>query len=508
MEQNNTNTNTNNNVNTNNNNNVNPNNSNNSNNKPLDSAEELYEFFKDETEIKFDKIKDLEDPKFLPSYTEKQLSEYKEKVDEEAVLKLDDETKFSAYIVEEDDDDYRKTNPDNIGYRENNNSYDNHPTFEGNNLSIKQIQLNKRARTKKSALLKLTQKIGLGVPVNIQLWHSGFIVTITPLTTEEIISLEFDIVSELKRVGKITNTLIYSHYNIVFAEVIFKHFKRKIISTTVDHGDIELEELISINDLYSIALGLAITMYPKGFEAIIPCKNTIALDENNLPKCNYKTNVHLDLTELEWVDLSKLTIEQKQQMSKKAPKSVSVEEVIKYQESLSDLFTLSKDYNVNGEVLTINYKVPTVAKYFAAGNDFINSLKEKCNELVINHKDIDEETAEKMLLEVFKLKTYNHFIDSIPTDDTVIDDLDGINDALELINTDSFIMNEIINDIIKLMDSSLVSIIGIPSFICRKCNTVQTDKEIIPLPVYEYFFILLHSKYQRIMNQLVKQRQK
>ena len=471
--------------------------------------EQKDESYKDATEIKIEDINKLEDPIIIPSYTESEYENFENNLDtNELGNSDDDEMKLTTYLNLEGEDTRKRTNPDDFGKGRDKFIFTDTPVANNTSLALKQLHLKNRAKTKKSALLKLTQRVGLGGPIHVPLWHSGFWVTITPLTTEEIINLEFELIAELNRVGKITNTLIYSHYNVVFAEVIFKHFKSKILDTSLDLGEMEIEEFININDLYTIGLSLAMTMFPKGFNAIIPCKNTMVLNDKNVPSCNYKARVKLNLNEMLRVNTSLLNTDQINQMCKKTPKSVTVEDVIKYQEALDDIQTKSITYDIDGEPTVINLKSPNIKRYFESGAIFIEKLKDASTDLVMKNEQLDADSSENMLLEVFKLNTLTHFIDNIPTDEYVINDLETIGDALELFNTDTILVNKIIGDINDFKDNSLIAVVGVPTFKCPTCKALQSDNEIIPIPVYDYFFTLLHLKYTRVIKQITKQKQK
>jgi len=467
------------------------------------------DFYKEIKEINAEDIGKLEDPIIIPSFTESEYNEFESNLNTENLGNSnDDEMKLTTYLNLEDENTRKRTNPDDVGKGRDSYIFTDTPMSNGTSLALKQLHLKNRAKTKKAALLKLTQRVGLGGPIHVPLWHSGFWITISPLSTEEIIKLEFELISELNRVRKITSTLIYSHYNVIFAEVIFKHFKSKIIDTTVDLGELEIEEIININDLYTIALSLGMTMFPKGFNAIIPCKNTVILNNDNLPSCNYKARIKLNLEELLRVDTSILNNEQVAQMCKKTPKSITIDDTVNYQEALSDIQTKSITYDVSGEPTIINFKTPSIKRYFESGAIFIEKLKEATTDLIMKNEQLDDDSAENMLLEVFKLSTLTHFIDGIPTDEYIINDLETISDALELFNTDTLLVNKIIDDINTFKNSSLIAIVGIPTFKCPTCKEIQSNDEIIPIPVYDYFFTLLHLKYTRIIKQITKQKKK
>lgn len=463
------------------------------------------DFFNDAEVLNNKKILKMDEPKIIPSYNETKLNEYNRELDQNKMSESSVDDQTSVYMIQEDEGEQRRTNPDDIGYRDNIKPFTNKPMYNDISLSPKQMVITKRAKTPKQALLKISQQAGIGGPISIPLYHSGFWVTIKPLVYEEIVNLEFELMSELKRVGKLTNTLIYSHYNVIFAEVIFKYFKQKVVNTSVDMGDNELDDLVSVNDLYVIALFLAKGIFPNGFNAIIPCKNNLVLNKQKTPICNVKISKHLDLDELLYVDTSLLTGEQIEIMSRKNPRSVTIDEVITYQEDLSERFSKTSVYtNIEDVEFRINLKVPSVARYFYAGNMYIEAVKDKCNKLVMSNTSLDESVAENTLLALMKLHSYNHFIDKIPGEVDVTE-LNDINTALDYYSIDTLHINKIMDDIHDLMDSSLISIVGIPSFKCKQCNEIQSKTELIPLPVYEYFFILLHSKYQKILTQLEKQ---
>lgn len=468
-------------------------------NEPI--KEEVIEddFFLDYEEVDTKDINKLKEPKIIPSYTRNELNEFIEEVDKEELAKSDLDTKTNYYINKTTEE---YINPDDIGFRKDLEHMNNNPMFEDKPMRTTSISLKKRASNSKAALLKLTQVAGIGSVVPIPLWHSGFRITIEPLTNIEIINLELELIDEIERIGKDTNTLIFSNYNVLFAKVIFKHFKNKIIDTTLKLSeDEDITDYIKLNDLYTIALHLSYSMYPNGFNGVVPCKNTIKL-VNGKPTCNFKAYMKFDLPELFWVDEYKVPKELKSQMNLKTRNSVTTDDALAYQKTLEESLD---DIYIELDAATIYLATPSINKYFQFGDLFISDLKNKTTEIVKNNKQIDSlEDAEKILVDVVKASSLNHFIDKIKVDDVDIVDPSEINEAMETLSSNFNIEDTVVKRILKFIDESLVAVVGVPNFECKHCKTTQSKHDLIPLSVYDYFFILLHSKYEKITKKLEK----
>jgi len=437
----------------------------------------------------------------LPSSTRKELNEFAESVDKDTIGKLDNESKM-AVMLATDSEEY--INPNDLGKRENYKTLNNKPEYEGTPLVSKNLVINKRVKSSKAGLMKLSQKVGIGSNIHIPLWHSGFWITYMPMVDEEIINLELELVSEIARIGKETNALIFSNYNVLFADVILKHFKKKIVdsSLALEDGQ-DILDYININDIYTIALFMAKSMYPHGIHVVIPCSNTTILDDKGIPKCSYKARLKIDLNEVFWVDESKLTVEHKQLMSKKTPRSVTIDDVIKYQDTLPTSGEIEKSFTTDNGDITIVLGPVSVNEYLESGRLFIEDLRDKAIEIIKNNKNVgDENDAERLILSSIFLNVYSHYIKKIPIDDAVITDLADKKDALNMLTSNKALSNDIMDMIKSYIDNSLISIVGVPKFKCPVCSSEQTTKELIPLAVYEYFFILLHSRFEKVNQKL------
>jgi len=483
---------------------TNSNNPTNSDNNSTNISDEFREIFDNGEEISIDKLAKLEEPKVAPSAT---ISEINKALDEVNIDNLTEEEQ-AALLLQESSRNFIAY--DDVGYRENVDNITN--KVQGNKpLHSKVLSFKKKVSKAKSALLKLKQASGLGSHVNIALWHSGFYVTIEPLTDEEIIKLELELTDELTRIGKLTHTLIYSNYSILFANIILKYFKKKIIATSLAlDDDQDILDFIHINDIHTIATNMALSIYPSGFNAVIPCSNS-AKTVDGKPKCSHKKNVKLDLSKLQWEDLTKLTPKHIQQMNKVLPSTVTVDEVIEYQKTLPYSGEIIETYKLpyedgNELEIDVHIQAPNVTYYLEAGRDFITSLRKAANDIVKDSKQIkNPEEAENVLIKTYYLQLYLHYIKSIKIDDAILSSIDDIKEGLNTLTGNESIRDKLLKSIKDYIDNSLVSIVGIPNFICERCKQPQSKTEIIPLSPFEYFFILLHSRYERILQKYQKE---
>ena len=458
------------------------------------------DFIFDYEEVDIKEVKKRDEAKVFPSATRKEMADFAGNLDKDKFATLSTEVRSSTGLALETEE---FINPDDIGARDINSNLTNEPVYEDVSLKAKTLNIKKRVKSSSAALMKLSQKAGIGSNIHVPLWHSGFWVTYAPLNDEEIINLELEIVSELARIGKETTTLVFSNYSVIFAEVLLKHFKDKILESTLKLDDDEdIYDFININDIYTIALYMAKSMYPLGFQVVIPCKNNTTLVKDNIPKCSYKASTKVDLGELLWVDENLLTIDHKKQMAKKTPRSLTSEDVTKYQETLPNAGEVTKSFkNDDGDETKLILGPVSVSRYLESGHDFINELRDKAVTLIKSNKQLDtSDKAERVILNGIYLNVYSHYIKGIPVDDAIISDPNETREALNILTSNHTMAKEIMESIKKYIDDSLIAIVGVPNFTCPNCKNEQSKKELIPLAVYEYFFILLHSKYEKIMG--------
>ena len=382
------------------------------------------------------------------------------------------------------------------------------PTVKEKELILKNVSL-KTKGNRKAAKLKLNEVLGIGTLSHVPLWHSGFWITIKPLGKKDRINIMLALTEEFGRAGRKTTDLIFSNNSVIFTKVLLEKIRPFIIdsSLALPEGE-DIFKYIKIQDLFPLVLGVLKTIYPRGVNYLLHCKNTAVL-ENNVPKCNYTANINLDLGKLLHVDMEKLTEEHKAQMVKKASKSVTVEDVVKYQETLEANQGDTINLTLEDVVVSINISSPSLAHYVEVGEYFISRLDEQINELIKN-KDIinDKDEAEMILLNTMFLSTYAHYVTKIIIDGSESVDIEDIMDDLEALSENNEVSKKIKDKILKYIDNSLVALVGYPDFTCPVCKERQNDdgkgsfRAFIPLNVLNYFFIHLGHQYAKIFQEL------
>jgi hypothetical protein len=110
---------------------------------------------------------------------------------------------------------------------------------------------------------------------------------------------------------------------------------------------------------------MASLIWKDGFRYITVCENEIKEEETgSLGQCGAEIEAMLDFQKIHYTDFSKLSEEQLLHMSKKQNKSVSVEEVNKYRESLQKENGIEKFISDNEKLkISVDLKICNVSTY-------------------------------------------------------------------------------------------------------------------------------------------------
>ena len=425
-------------------------------------------------------------------------------IDEELIKSLSTDDKVSIDMVL---NTIEATNQKDVGARDA-EKMTCAPKVNDKELVLKNVSLKSKG-SRKAAKLKLNEALGIGSLSHVPLWHSGFWVTIKPLGKRDRINIMLALTEEFGRVGRKTGDLIFSNSSVIFTKILMEKIRPFIIdsSLALPEGE-DIFDYIKIQDLFPLVLGVLKTIYPRGVNYILHCKNTVVI-EDNAPKCNFRANINLDLSKLLQVDMEKLSQEHKAQMVKRGSKSVTVKEVKNYQETLEANQSDTINLTLNDVVVSINIATPSINDYITVGEYFINKLDEQINELIKNKEVIDnKEEAEIILLNTMFLNAYAHYVRKISIDGNDSTEIEDILDDLELLSENNEVSKKIKDKIIKYIDNSLVAIVGYPDYVCPECKERQSEtttgnfRAFIPLNVLNYFFIHLGHQYAKIFQEL------
>ena len=157
----------------------------------------------------------------------------------------------------------------------------------------------------------------------------------------------------------------------------------------------------------------------------------------------------------------------------------------------------------------ITLKSPTIEAYTEATNSWIDSIETMANLAPTFDNDADRDNYIYNQTKATKARQYIHWVDSIKyinhiegEDDeniTFVKDRNDINAiASSIFSLDNNIIENLTNSVIKYINESTISIIGIPSYDCPACKGKQVIEDelthfpnFIPLDTIMLFFRLL-----------------
>lgn len=388
-----------------------------------------------------------------------------------------------------------------------NNDYVNELSYGDAELNTRSIGIkNKEGLSTSAAVLKLMAFVGQGEVVQVPLWHSGFWITLTPITQKELVNLSIAINDSQLSLGRRTSSLIYSNYSIVFIKLLTDFIVEHITDTTLvlpDNADIR--EYILLPDLYPLITGMISSMYPMGIDLVKGCVNTTIMDpETNKPKCDYVVEGKVDPKKLLWVNRRALTKKMLNQMASKRPNTVTVTDVEEYQNSLLQVQDRTVSIDFDNKKLNITFKTPKLSEAIDSGNQWVESVI-RYTESLFKQDDTDTMKENKVtdVLVAIKANVYKHYIKSIEFDGVTVDDPVTIEEYLDIISIKRDIVTDFFKEVNKYITDACIAIIATPNYICPVCGKDQVElpgdfKEFIPLNVLENFFDLGDLRLKRL----------
>lgn len=353
------------------------------------------------------------------------------------------------------------------------------------------------------AVLKMSKLLGIGDVVTIPLPHSGIWVTLKPPTETALIDFYNSVFREKVMLGRATYGLTLTNFSV--------HINNKLCDFIINHihslnyGDIPKEDLknyMLVNDFPILAWGFAAAQYPNGFEYQRACTN-------DLTTCSYIAKDTINLTKLLWTDTMALSEYQRVILTENRPNKHTTEVYRKY---ISEhVKTTNRTFSV-GDNLKFSLKVPTFAEYVADGLNWVNAINSSVDSVILSD-DISTEEKTELLNQKVKssiLRQFNGYIDWIEIEENAVTDRATINNLLQALSSEDESRTKITEEILKFKNDTVISLIGIPEYVCPKCGHSEKDTSVnerfvnvIPLDVMNLFFTLITLRISRIMERKV-----
>lgn len=398
--------------------------------------------------------------------------------------------------------------------RINESNFANTVSYMGKAIGIRPVAVNAAGKlTGDNAITKFKSRLGMGKVINLTLWHSGFSLAITPPKDSAFVNLQYNIAKQEQLLGMDTSNMVYSNYGVVINRILIDFIMQHVIgsSLTIPEGKNYLD-YIKATDLDTLAIGMATCIRPGGYPYTATCRNSLEFN-NSKPLCDFTATADIIPERLLWVDRSALTSEQLAHISKTSPGSHTIEDVLKYQQSLS--VNAPKDISVvssNNDTTIFTIQTPTLRKYIDNGEMWVNSIIAGANSLFeeTDSPEVRNSRIDTLML-ASVLNKYNSFVTKIDLDDSYVEDDSSIMGILETLSDDVHMSKDFINKVVNHIDNEFISCVAMTNFECPKCKESGREasqsnvtsgklKEFIPINAVEHFFDQSTLKYTQIVN--------
>ena len=373
--------------------------------------------------------------------------------------------------------------------------------YRGNALNISRIKTNFKSDklTGERAIIAFNKSLGLGDLIHVPLFHSGFYITLKTPSEIDMIRLNREIIEDKIQAGRATQGLAFSNMMSYTLNRIAKFVIDHIYDTTLQASVLEkkeLFELIKCQDFNILVWGILVSMYPQGVQYKRACLS-------DPEKCDYVLKENLNLFKLMWTNISALSENHLAHMSNKIHKTMSLESVMNYQNTLPAI----SEKVITIDTLKFKLVSPNFLEYVNSGEKWISNIVAMVDEIVTNNKD---ERTKNALIEqksqATRLRQIAHWVKEIEFDEKVVDDTETIEQILDILSQDDEKSTKLFEEVSKYIDESTISLIGIPNYICPKCGEQQQEDNgtifgnIIPLDVVSIFFDQHLQRMQKIAS--------
>lgn len=361
-----------------------------------------------------------------------------------------------------------------------------------------------------TALMRMMSHLGMGNVFQVPLWHSGLYVTIKPAVETELIELQRKINAEKIRLGRQSYGLLHSLTTVFIVDLLVSFVMEHVYDTTAISDDINLTNLrdhVVCQDIQSLVWGLIVSQYPRGFTYRRSCTA-------DPTKCNHVVEETLNVSKLQFTNMKGLTEWQRNFMATRQSKMKSGKDIAHYKTELTKIQKRRVVFNEgsDGEI-AFYLRTPTLSEYIDAGHRWIAGIAENVESVMGMEPSQNDRNNEITLRgQATAMRQYSHWVEKIedssdPENISVIEDRETIEKTLNFMSASDTIRNFFISEVLKYINESTVSVIGIPVYDCPACKQPQEPNkqlphhaEILPIDVLQVFFGLMTQKINKIQQ--------
>jgi len=321
---------------------------------------------------------------------------------------------------------------------------------------------------------------------------SGFSMSLVDIPEVDIAKLAKLLNRATVRKSRDTRGNLHSNYGMMVMKEVMDFITGYIYSTSIDVDSYRLGNYIRLTDMPIVILLLMEYIHQKGFEVITSCANTMKYGKDNKPKCDASITARLDLSKLLIVDPDKLDSGARKHLAVTSNNAHSVEEVVKYQNSLRANANKTVTIKSGKTPFTIELKNPTMTDSVEAMDQWETIVRDGVADVTLGKSD--EEITQ--LLHDHSSKTalgmYLHFIASISdSNGNYVVDRDSILNVIISFNSNREVVAEIVNAVKDYIGETTIGYIGYTPYVCSKCGFHNGGTELIGLDMISLGFGLV-----------------
>jgi hypothetical protein len=352
------------------------------------------------------------------------------------------------------------------------------------------------------AVIRLISHLGLGTLFSVPLWHSGIWVTFKPPSESGIVELNRILMNDKIQLGRYTYGMIFSNITSYTVNRVMDFALQHIYDISVKAEDISIDQLkdhIATQDIWCFLWGFMCTMYPRGFKYRRACIT-------DPDKCTHILEDTLNLTKLQWTNTMALTDWQRTFMSSHQSKSKSLADVTRYREEMLKGQTHRVEIPTGpDETVAIVLHTPSVREYIDSGYQWIGGIADLVDRVL--GADADDDDRNALIVDHGKasfMRQYGHWVSSIEFATNTVDDRETIDSLLDMLSADDEVRVRFTEAVVQYINTSTISVIGIPVYECPSCGSAQEIhdqgpyRNLIPLDVMSLFFGLLTQRLRRM----------
>lgn len=346
------------------------------------------------------------------------------------------------------------------------------------------------------AMNRVAKAMGMGMIVQVPLWHSGFWVSIKAPGDVELYELERRIANEKISLGRMTKGLVYSNTSVYVASHLINFILENVYSSSLPVDSIDqMKKSIKVSDVPTLIWGMLSSIYPNGYPYQQPCMS-------DLTKCNHIVSAMLDIGKLLWVDRSSLSEFQTKHMINRNSR-MALDQIERYQ---SEFNHASKYSNIQlNDMMSVELDVPNIELYENTGYAWVEGIVRATDE-AFGDKLVGQE-RDNYISDVARTtatRQYSHWVKRINVTDergvtSPIEDREDIEANLYQISSDERMRRHFVDSVCGFIDDVTVAVIGYVNYACPKCGELQMKangpkSRIIPLDMMSVFLTLQRHK--------------